>query len=109
MCFRPNSDLVQPRSKEIGLLNVAPLNLAPQYALPGQGGLSERQYWHDKPSNLTAVSFAMQKQVVSVNVIFLYEVEHLAQELKGSEISVLDVHGLVSTVPLALLLLSSGG
>lgn len=56
------------------LLKVVPLNLAPQYALPGKGGLSETQYWHDKPIYLMAVSLAMslamQKQVMSVNTIF---------------------------------------
>ncbi|KAF2164626.1 carbohydrate esterase family 16 protein [Zasmidium cellare ATCC 36951] len=80
------------------LLNVAPLDLAPQYALPDKGGLSETQYWHNKPANLTAVSFAMQKQVVSVNAVFRYEAESVARELEGSKVTLLDVHSLLTDI-----------
>ena len=81
------------------LQNVAPLNLAPQYGLPGKGGLETTQYWPDKPSNITDISYKMLEYVSLVNAVFKYETPYLTEVVKqfpGAHIAVMDINGLVS-------------
>lgn len=81
------------------LQNVAPLNLAPQYGLPGKGGLASTQYWLDKPSNTTEISEKMLEYVSLVNEVFDYKTPYLTQIAKrfpGAQIAVMDINGLVS-------------
>jgi hypothetical protein len=83
------------------LQNVAPLNLAPQYGLPGKGGLATTQYWPDKPSNITEISYKMLEYVSLVNAVFKYETPYLTEVVKqfpGAHIAVMDINGLVSTI-----------
>ena len=80
------------------LMNIAPLNLAPEYAAP-PNDVGANQYWPDKPKNHTELSGRMLEQVVTVNAIFEYRTP-FAVEIKkrfpGASIAVFDVHGLVS-------------
>jgi hypothetical protein len=81
------------------LQNVAPLNLAPQYGLPGKGGLATTQYWPDKPSNITEISYKMLEYVSLVNNVFKYETPYLTEVVKrfpGAHIAIMDINGLVS-------------
>ena len=81
------------------LQNVAPLNLAPLYGLPSAGGVGANQYWQDKPSNLTEISYRMMEQVMTVNAIFKYEtpyVVELTARFPDAHFAVMDMHGLVS-------------
>lgn len=83
------------------LQNVAPLQLAPQYGLPGKGGLATTQYWLDKPSNITEISEKMLEYVSLVNAVFKYETPYLTQIAKrfpGAQIAVMDINGLVSSL-----------
>lgn len=86
------------------LQNVAPLQLSPQYGLPGKGGLETTQYWPDKPSNITEISYKMFEYVSLVNAVFKYETPYLTEVEKrfpGAHIAVMDINGLVgaSTPP----------
>lgn len=82
------------------LQNVAPLNLLPQYGLPGKGGLESTQYWPDKPSNITEISYKMLEYVSLANTIFKYQTPYLtevANKFPGAHIAVMDINGLVSS------------
>jgi hypothetical protein len=83
------------------LQNVAPLQLSPQYGLPGKGGLETTQYWPDKPSNITEISYKMFEYVSLVNAVFKYETPYLTEVVKqfpGAHIAVMDINGLVSEI-----------
>jgi phospholipase/lecithinase/hemolysin len=55
------------------LLNLAPLNLLPQYALPKNGGLSATQYFPEKEGkNATEISGRMQESVAALNQVYKY-------------------------------------
>lgn len=81
------------------LMNIAPLNLAPLYATPSTGGVGANQYWPDKSSNITEISYRMMEQVVNVNAVYKYrtpyEVE-VSRRYPGAHFAVFDVHDLVS-------------
>jgi hypothetical protein len=82
------------------LMNIAPLNLVPLYALPEAGGVrNTTSLWPTKGDNLTYYSYRMEEQVVSVNEIFDYRAPFLtkiSESFKGAEVAVFDMHGLVS-------------
>lgn len=84
------------------ILNVAPLNLAPIYGLPGQGGVGPNQYWPKDVCNYTEISGRMQEQVALVNEVYEYRTPYAVELNKtypGASFAVYDVHGLVSIVP----------
>lgn len=92
------------------IMNVAPLNLGPEYGIPGLGGVGPNKYWPDKGDavggNLTEISGRMLEQVVTVNAVYDYrtpfEVE-IAKRYSGASFAVYDVHGLVSSsTPISL-------
>lgn len=82
------------------IFNIAPLDLTPQYGLPGQGGLAKSQYYPDKPADIAAVHYHMLNEVSTVNAVYEYrtpyEVE-LARKYPGASFALYDVNGLVST------------
>jgi len=83
------------------LQNVAPLQLSPQYGLPGKGGLETTQYWPDKPSNITEISYKMFEYVSLVNAVFKYETPYLTEVEKrfpGAHIAVMDINGLLTDI-----------
>jgi len=80
------------------LMNVAPLNLAPIYALPKDGGVGNNQYWNPKTGNYTEISYKMMEYVTLVNSIFEYRTPYAVEVTKrfpGASFAVYDVHGLV--------------
>jgi hypothetical protein len=84
------------------ILNLAPLNLAPQYSLPSAGGLAATKYWPDKSvfqPNITETSYKMMEYVVTLNDVFYYQTPYevvVAQRYKGAHLAVFNVHSLVS-------------
>ena len=83
------------------LQNVAPLNLAPLYALPSQGGVTQDNYWPDKPANLTEISYRMMDQVTLVNNVYKYQTPFVAQlssDFPDAKFAVMDMHGLISDI-----------
>lgn len=84
------------------LMNIAPLDLAPQYSLPGNGGLDAPQYWTNKLSynaNITQSSEKMREYSTLVNAIYdartsLYV--KVSDRYRESSFAVFDVHSLVS-------------
>lgn len=98
------------------LMNNAPLNLAPLYALPGQGGLATSHYWTDKvidplliphiqyltprqPANITEPSSKMKQYNSLVNSIFAYRTPYellVAKRYPGASFAVFDAHTLMT-------------
>jgi hypothetical protein len=91
--------LYQLGARRLILMNVIPLYLTPMYASEAQGGLNYSQYWlTQKPSNLTAISVAMTKQVLTVNAAFQNKVQVTAQNetYPEAQVALFDVWSLVS-------------
>lgn len=97
--FRAIGSIYDNGGRHFVLQNVAPLNLSPQYGLPGKGGLATSQYWLDKPSNITEISSKMAEYVSLVNAVYEYQTPYLfevANRFRGAHVAVMDMHGLVS-------------
>lgn len=86
------------------LLNVAPLDLTPLYALPENGGVSVSQFWPDKlqyDSNITRTSEKMREYSTLANAVFEYEIPFqvkIARRYPKSSFTLFDVHSLVSVM-----------
>lgn len=81
------------------LQNVAPVQLTPLYSLPDAGGVEPNHYWPDKPSNLTAVSYQMLEQVVTVNAMYKYRISFavgIERRFPGAHFALMDTYGVVS-------------
>ncbi|EUC36596.1 carbohydrate esterase family 16 protein [Bipolaris victoriae FI3] len=60
-------------ARYVVLLNLAPLELLPQYQLPEKGGLQSTQFFNDAPGkNLTALHGRMKNTVAALNGLFKY-------------------------------------
>ncbi|CZT19571.1 related to GDSL lipase/acylhydrolase family protein [Ramularia collo-cygni] len=72
--------------------NIAPLNLAPMYALPEIGGVGN-------VTNRTETSYRMLEQAVTSNAIYEYRTAFAARigdSFQGAHFAVMDMHGLIS-------------
>ncbi|PYI07368.1 SGNH hydrolase [Aspergillus sclerotiicarbonarius CBS 121057] len=88
-------------AKYFVIMNVVPLQLAPLYATPENGGIGENNYWPDKGGNLTEISYRMWEQVATVNDVYGYRtpVEWLVRRrYPGAEVAVMDMYGLISDI-----------
>ncbi|KAF2113362.1 hypothetical protein BDV96DRAFT_648327 [Lophiotrema nucula] len=83
------------------LLNLAPLQLLPQYATPAHGGLAATQYFPDKPANITEVSYRIWESVATVNDVYKYrtpfEVD-ISDQYENIHIANFDVNQLITDV-----------
>ncbi|KAL5335327.1 GDSL Lipase/Acylhydrolase family protein [Aspergillus crustosus] len=97
------------RLHEIGarafvLMNIAPLDLSPQNALPENGGLANSQFWTDKSvydANITRSSEKMRQYLTTVNAVFEYQTPFevkINERYPGSSFAVYNVHGLVTDI-----------
>ena len=81
------------------LLNTAPLELSPLYALPENGGTFDSQFWANKTAyNVTAYNFKIKQYTTNVNTIFEYGVPFqvaLKSRWPGVNFDVFDVHSLL--------------
>ncbi|TAQ90007.1 hypothetical protein B7494_g1656 [Chlorociboria aeruginascens] len=83
------------------LMNTAPLQLSPQYGLPGEGGKNATEYWPDKPSNITEVSGKMKEYTQLVNTIFDYRVPFeilIKKRYPGASIAIFDINTFLTDV-----------
>ncbi|GIJ81601.1 hypothetical protein Asppvi_000100 [Aspergillus pseudoviridinutans] len=85
------------------LMNMAPLDLTPLYALPQNGGLVNAQYWSAKAaydSNITQSSEKMRQYVTMVNAVYDYQTPYdvvVANRYPHSRFAVYNVHALAVT------------
>ncbi|KAF2019333.1 carbohydrate esterase family 16 protein [Aaosphaeria arxii CBS 175.79] len=83
------------------LLNVAPLQLLPQYATPENGGLNATKFYPDKGSNITEISYRMYESVTTVNEVFKYRTPfetELEKRWKDAQIANYDVNALITDI-----------
>jgi hypothetical protein len=89
------------------LMNVIPLNLTPQYALPGNGGVLADKFFKNKAEkNGTEISYRMMEQVGLVNEAFEYRTPFevkIGNRFKDAHFATFDVHSLVSSCIYSLL------
>lgn len=81
------------------LMNTAPLDLAPLYANDSYHGISENQYWPNKPANHTAIAEKMRQYTASVNTIFKYQTPYevtVATRYPGAHFALFDTHSLMT-------------
>jgi hypothetical protein len=79
-------------------MNNAPLQLAPQYSTPENGGRAATQYYPDKGPNITEISYRMWESVVTVNEAFAYKTPYeflVARRYPGAHIAVFDSYSFV--------------
>lgn len=87
------------------IMNLAPLNLVPQYALPKNGGVGDPRYWEEKleyNSNLTQISEKMRQYTDTLNEVYHFEVPYqvkLTRRYPRSSFAIFDTHSLVREPP----------
>lgn len=100
--YRALDNIYYSGARNFVLMNLAPLHLAPLYAVPEKGGVTgkESQYWSWKSGNLTEISYRMREQVVTLNQVFDYRTPYellIAKRYPGASFAVMDTFGLVSS------------
>lgn len=83
------------------LLNLAPLDLLPQYASPLNGGLPSTQFFPDKPSkNATEIHGRMQQTVAALNQVYKYRTPFVATEdaCSDAKFASFDVNALMTEI-----------
>ncbi|CAN8102219.1 unnamed protein product [Discula destructiva] len=84
------------------LLNLAPLDYTPMYALPQNGGIIDSHYWLNEDqysANVTLVSEKMRQYVALVNRIYDFQTQAemlVADRYPASTFTIFDVHSLLS-------------
>jgi phospholipase/lecithinase/hemolysin len=84
------------------LLNEAPLERAPMYAAPTNGGSFDNQYWQNKTSyNMTEYQYKMLEYTTDVNTMFEYGVPFqvmIKKRWPGASFAIFDVHKLIMDI-----------
>ncbi|KAL4885915.1 SGNH hydrolase-type esterase domain-containing protein [Aspergillus karnatakaensis] len=97
--------LYEVGARRFVLMNIAPLDLSPQHALPENGGLVNSQFWKDKEAydggNMTRSSEKMRQYLTMVNEVFEVKTPvevQVKKRYRGSRVAVYDVHGLITDI-----------
>lgn len=86
------------------LMNIAPLNLSPQYALPENSGVASSVFWTDKSqynANITQTSEKMRQYSNLINAVYDFQTPYqvkIANRYPGSSFAIFDVHSLMSDI-----------
>ncbi|KAF2469692.1 uncharacterized protein BDR25DRAFT_47192 [Lindgomyces ingoldianus] len=82
------------------LMNLAPLQLLPQYAVPSNGGLAATQYYPNKAgSNITEISWRMYESVATANAIYQYRTPfEVSSSWDDVKIANFDVNALITDI-----------
>lgn len=100
--------LYESGARKFVLMNVGPLDLIPQYALPENDGVNVSRFWLDKPkynANITQSSEKMRQYINLVNEIFDYKTPHeivVAKRYRGSTFAIFDTNSFVCSFPYIL-------
>lgn len=103
--FEQFDRLYEIGARNFVLMNLAALDLSPQYALPQNGGVSSSQFWLDKSTydaNITRSSEKMREYSTLANAVYEYRLPYEVQITKrypDSWFALFDVHSLVSSDP----------
>ena len=88
------------KGKYFVIMNMVPLQLAPLYATPENGGIGANNYWPDKSGNFTEISYRMWEQVSTVNQVYDYRTPFewvVGKRYPGAKVAVMDMYSLVSS------------
>ncbi|PWY75035.1 GDSL lipase/acylhydrolase family protein [Aspergillus heteromorphus CBS 117.55] len=88
-------------AKYFVLMNLAPLQLAPLYATSDHHGVGPNDYWPDKPSNITEISYRMWEQVATANDVYDYRTPYellVGNRYPGAKFAVMDTFALISEI-----------
>ncbi|KAL6710943.1 hypothetical protein ACN47E_006818 [Coniothyrium glycines] len=84
------------------LLNIAPLDLLPQYASPENGGLPATQFFPDKPTkNATEIHGRVQQTVAALNQVYKYRTPfaaHVSDAYDDAKFANFDVNALMTDI-----------
>jgi phospholipase/lecithinase/hemolysin len=99
--FAQLDSLYAAGARNFVLLNLPPLDLSPQYALPENAGVSAPKYWTTKTTynpNITQTSEKMREYSTLLNAIYQYQIPYqvkIARRYPTSTFRLYDVHALV--------------
>jgi hypothetical protein len=88
------------------LMNSSPMQLAPLFATPENGGVGSDHYWIHKPSNITEVSYRMWEHMVMTNDVYKYKTPYellVANRYPGAHFAIMDTNSLVRRININLL------
>lgn len=80
------------------LMNSSPMQLAPLFATPENGGVGSDHYWTHKPKNITEVSYRMQEHMLMTNDVYKYKTPYellIANRYPGAHFAIMDTNSLV--------------
>jgi phospholipase/lecithinase/hemolysin len=84
------------------IMNLAPLNLLPQYQQPQEGGLQSTQYYPDSPGkNLTEVHGRIENTVAALNQVYKYRTPFEAEveeTWENAKVASFDVNALMTDI-----------
>lgn len=86
------------------LMNSSPMQLAPLFATPENGGVGSDHYWIHKPKNITEVSYRMQEHMLMTNDVYKYKTPYellIANRYSGAHFAIMDTNSLVRKQALA--------
>ncbi|RAH56722.1 GDSL lipase/acylhydrolase family protein [Aspergillus piperis CBS 112811] len=89
------------KGKYFVIMNMVPLQLAPLYATPENGGIGANNYWPDKSGNFTEISYRMWEQVSTVNQVYDYRTPFewvVGKRYPGAKVAVMDMYSLISDI-----------
>ncbi|KAF2152059.1 carbohydrate esterase family 16 protein [Myriangium duriaei CBS 260.36] len=101
--FSQLSRLYQTGARYFVIQNVVPLQLSPLYGLPSAGGVAADNYWPNKSSevNVTAASYRMLEEVVTVNEIYALRTAvevQLQHKFPGAHFALMSMYDLVNDI-----------
>ncbi|RFU30577.1 hypothetical protein B7463_g5801, partial [Scytalidium lignicola] len=93
--------LYENGARYLVVMNTAPLELSPQYGLPGAGGVAASHYFPDKPANITEISGKMKEYTKLVNAYLNYRVPfelQIKDRYPGAQMAIFDINSLMTYV-----------
>ncbi|KAJ9225003.1 CAZyme family CE16 [Paecilomyces variotii] len=81
------------------LMNSSPMQLAPLFATPENGGVGSDHYWIHKPKNITEVSYRMQEHMLMTNDVYKYKTPYellIANRYPGAHFAIMDTNSLIT-------------
>ncbi|KAH8598690.1 hypothetical protein B0O99DRAFT_697986 [Bisporella sp. PMI_857] len=99
--FRQIDRLFKHGGRYFVIHTLGAMYLAPQYAMPDDGGLEATQFWPDKYSNITGVSQRMLEQVGLTNAIYKSRMPlevKFQQRYPGASFVLMNLEGLMRDI-----------
>ncbi|CAI6337060.1 unnamed protein product [Periconia digitata] len=99
--YQTVASLYESGARYFVLMNLAPLQLAPQYAVPENGGLNHTEFYPNKGDNITQISYRMWESVATLNEVYAYRTPYetlIAKSYPEASIANFDVNSLMTDI-----------